>query len=95
MTIFSGEAAFSYRALEGWMKRASSEVSILRGEFLTCDAELAGGFIALNGVELKRARQADAGALWEAFPSASAPLWLSGWRIAPICFRRSQTMNTT
>jgi ribosomal protein S18 acetylase RimI-like enzyme len=65
-----GEAAFSYRTLEGWMKRASSEVSILRGEFLTWDAELAGGFIALNGVELKRARQADAGALWEAFPSA-------------------------
>ena len=65
-----GEAAFSYRTLEGWMKRASSEVSILRGEFLTWDAELAGGFIALNGVELKKARQADAGALWEAFPSA-------------------------
>ena len=65
-----GGAELSHRTLEGWMKRASSEVSILRGEFLTCDAELAGGFIALNGRELKRARQADAAALWEAFPSA-------------------------
>jgi ribosomal protein S18 acetylase RimI-like enzyme len=65
-----GGAEFSQRALAGWMTRPSSEVSILRGEFLTCDGELAGGFLALNGIELKKARQADAAALWEAFPSA-------------------------
>lgn len=59
-----GGAELVPRSVEKWMKRASSEVSILRVHFLMCESSLAGGFIALNGLDLRKARMADADALW-------------------------------
>lgn len=58
-----GDDALAKSVLGAWMRRESSEVSISRAEILMCDTEVAGGFIALSGVELKRARRADAVAL--------------------------------
>lgn len=55
--------AGSVSVLEAWMHRASSEVSIRRVQFLVCDSQLAGGFIALGGAELRKARKADGIAL--------------------------------
>lgn len=49
--------------VETWMRRASSEVSIRRVQFLVCDSQFAGGFIALGGAELRKARKADSIAL--------------------------------
>lgn len=65
-----GDAQLTMRILDAWMRRASSEVSILRVRILMCDAEVAGGFIALDGLELKRARRADAVALITAVSGA-------------------------
>lgn len=53
----------SASVLEAWMRRVSSEVSIRRARFLVCDSQLAGGFIALGGAELRKARRADGIAL--------------------------------
>ena len=55
--------ADSTSMLETWMRRASSEVSIRRVQFLVCDSQFAGGFIALSGAELRKARKADSIAL--------------------------------
>lgn len=55
-----GDAKLALRILDAWARRPSSEVSILRSQILMCDEEIAGGFIALDGLELKRARKADA-----------------------------------
>ena len=65
-----GRAELAARTLEKWMKRASSEVSILRVQLLMCDSDFAGGFIALNGLDLRGARMADADALWTGVDSS-------------------------
>lgn len=65
-----GDAQLTRRVLDAWTRRASSEVSILRVQILMCDAEVAGGFIALDGLELKRARKADTVALLTAVSEA-------------------------
>jgi ribosomal protein S18 acetylase RimI-like enzyme len=49
--------------LENWMRRSSSEVSMLRVSFLKSASEVLGGFIAMGGADLKRARKADAVAI--------------------------------
>lgn len=64
--LFGGaDAALTY--LQKWVCRTSSEVSILRVEFLMSesmsDSEFAGGFIALSGGDLHKARRADSVAL--------------------------------
>jgi ribosomal protein S18 acetylase RimI-like enzyme len=46
-----------------WMRRPSSEVAIRRTAVAELDAEIAGGYIALDGDELCRCRLADAVAL--------------------------------
>ena len=48
------------------MKRPSSEVSVLRVQFLKQESDFAGGLIALSGLELRKARMADTEALWMA-----------------------------
>jgi ribosomal protein S18 acetylase RimI-like enzyme len=62
-----GDAGATLSYLQKWVCRASSEVSILRVEFLvsdsTSDSEFAGGFIALSGGDLRKARRADGVAL--------------------------------
>lgn len=61
--VLLGGADSTAATLETWVRRASSEVSIWRAQFLVCDSEFAGGFIALSGGELRKARKADSIAL--------------------------------
>lgn len=58
-----GDRELVLRFLAAWTVRSSSEVSILRSQIMLSDGEIAGGFISLAGLELKRARKADAVAL--------------------------------
>lgn len=58
-----GDQTLALRVLSAWATRSSSEVSILRSQILMSDGAIAGGFISLGGLELKRARKADAIAL--------------------------------
>jgi ribosomal protein S18 acetylase RimI-like enzyme len=55
--------------LGSWMRRPSSEISILRTQFLLCEREPAGGLIALSGDELRKARKADSIALLKIVPA--------------------------
>jgi ribosomal protein S18 acetylase RimI-like enzyme len=61
-SLFGGPAA-AEKVLEAWMHRRTSEVSISRVQFLVSNEELAGGFVALGGGELRKARKADSIAL--------------------------------
>lgn len=63
-----GSAACVTPILETWVYRASSEISIRRVKFLLSDSEFAGGFIALNGLDLRKARKADTVALLTSIP---------------------------
>lgn len=56
--LFGGAAA-AHEVLNEWMIRPSSEVSVRRISILTSPADAAGGFLALAGDELARARRAD------------------------------------
>ncbi len=47
-----------------WMKRPSSELFIRRVRFALCDSEIVGGYLGMAGHDLKKARMADAEALW-------------------------------
>jgi ribosomal protein S18 acetylase RimI-like enzyme len=58
-----GNAQSTLVHLQRWVCRASSEVSIHRVVFLVSDSEFAGGFIALSGGDLRKARRADSVAL--------------------------------
>ena len=69
LELFGGEEP-AIRALQLWMRRPSSEVSIGRGQILMEGSDIAGGFIALAGPELKLARKADALALWKTVPAS-------------------------
>lgn len=59
--------------LGAWVRRRSSEVSISRVTFLASQTEFAGGFIALTGDELRKARRADSIALLGAIPGNERP----------------------
>ena len=58
------------RVLDTWMIRTSSEASILRVQFLLYESEFAGGFIVLDGLELRKARKAENVALLTAVATA-------------------------
>jgi ribosomal protein S18 acetylase RimI-like enzyme len=62
-TLVLGGAESTLRMLDTWMRRSSSEISISRVQFLICESEFAGGFIALSGGELRKARKSDSIAL--------------------------------
>jgi predicted GNAT family N-acyltransferase len=64
-----GDAERATQVLSIWMVRPSSEVSVGRAQLLLCDNEIGGGFIALNGSDLKKARKADTIALLTIAPS--------------------------
>ena len=51
------------------MRRPTSEIALGRSRILTEGPEIAGGFIALGGSELKLARKADTLALWKTVPA--------------------------
>ncbi len=61
--VLFGDAGSTLTYLQKWACRGSSEVSIGRVEFLMSDSEFAGGFIALSGGDLQKARRADSVAL--------------------------------
>jgi ribosomal protein S18 acetylase RimI-like enzyme len=61
--VLFGDAGSTLTYLQKWACRGSSEVSIRRVEFLMSDSEFAGGFIALSGGDLRKARRADSVAL--------------------------------
>jgi len=71
--LLFGDAELTLRVLNTWMRRASSEISIARVQFLICDSEFAGGFIALGGDELRKARKSDSVALLNACRAAERP----------------------
>lgn len=58
-----GDPAQTTRVLDERIRRPSSEISLTRASILRIDSEAAGGFIALNGKELRKARTADTVAL--------------------------------
>lgn len=58
-----GDAVSTLTHLKKWACRGSSEVSIRRVRFLMSNSDFAGGFIALSGGDLRRARRADTVAL--------------------------------
>src|SRR5579884_3809310 len=64
-----GDAEHATQILSTWIERPSSEVSVLRSHLLFGGNEIAGGFIALSGSDLKKARKADAIALLTVHPS--------------------------
>ena len=61
--VLFGDASSTLTNLQKWACRGTSEVSIRRVEFLMSDSEFAGGFIALSGGDLRKARRADSIAL--------------------------------
>lgn len=61
---FCGGRDAAERAVAMWIKQPSSEVSIQRVQFLQFGSEIVGGFIALSGTELKKARTADVESFW-------------------------------
>lgn len=65
-----GDPKLTAKILEAWTRRATSEFSIMRAQLLLCDCQVAGGFIALDGIALRRARKADAVALLSAVPAS-------------------------
>jgi hypothetical protein len=67
-TLLFGSAESALRVLESWMRRTSSEISTSRLQFLSCESELAGGFIAIGGGELRKARMSDGIALLTTCP---------------------------
>ena len=56
--LFGGAAA-AHAVLNAWMSRPSSEVSVRRISILMSPTDASGGFLALSGDELARARRAD------------------------------------
>jgi ribosomal protein S18 acetylase RimI-like enzyme len=74
--VLFGDAHSAAVNVEAWARRFSSEVSILRFQFLMCDSEVAGGFIALNGWELRKARKADTIALLNAIETKDRPAFV-------------------
>jgi ribosomal protein S18 acetylase RimI-like enzyme len=72
-TLLFGSAESTLRVLNTWMRRASSEVSISRVQFLIYESEFAGGFIGLGGDELRKARKSDGVALLNACSAADRP----------------------
>jgi ribosomal protein S18 acetylase RimI-like enzyme len=65
--VLFGGISSTAAILDTWMRRPSSEVSVSRVQFLLHDSEYGGGFLALGGEELRKARKADAVALLDAF----------------------------
>jgi len=61
---FLGGPERASEILAGWMKRGSSEISIRRAALLDEDGRILGGFIALDGAQLAKCRQADMLALF-------------------------------
>ncbi len=59
-----GSPELAQSTVSKWMKRQSSEIFIRRVRFVLCDSEIAGGYLGMPGHELKKARMADAEALW-------------------------------
>jgi ribosomal protein S18 acetylase RimI-like enzyme len=58
-----GGAEKTPQVLGDWLRRPSSEVSILRASIMLLGSEVAGAFIALGGADLRKARKADTIAL--------------------------------
>lgn len=71
--LLFGSAESTLRALDTWMRRSSSEISISRVQFLICDSEFAGGFIGLGGADLRKARKSDSIALMSTCGAADRP----------------------
>lgn len=71
--VLFGDAVSTLSYLQKWACRGSSEVSIRRVEFLMSDLEVAGGFIALSGGDLRKARRADSVALLTSFAPQDRP----------------------
>ena len=57
---FFGSPVRARRMLVEWMHRPTSEVSINRGTFLYDGEQVVGGFLAMDGAQLRRCRKADA-----------------------------------
>lgn len=58
-----GSAEVAEKILDAWMRRPTSEISILRVQFMVYKQEFVGGFVALGAGELLKARKADGLAL--------------------------------
>jgi ribosomal protein S18 acetylase RimI-like enzyme len=58
-----GSAEKATKILSDWMIRPSSEISITRTSIMLVGSDLVGGFVAMGGVDLKKARKADTIAL--------------------------------
>jgi ribosomal protein S18 acetylase RimI-like enzyme len=71
--VLFGGANPTLAFVQKWLRRASSEVSFLRVEFLMADSEFAGGYIALSGNDLRKARRADSVALLTSFAPQDRP----------------------
>lgn len=70
-----GSPELALATVTRWMKRPSSELFIRRVRFVLCDSEVVGGYLGMAGHELKKARMADAEALWsESEPSGRSTL---------------------
>ena len=70
-----GTPELAQASVTRWMKRPSSELYIRRVRFVLIDSEIAGGYLGMSGRELKKARMADAEALWsESEPTGRAAL---------------------
>jgi ribosomal protein S18 acetylase RimI-like enzyme len=59
-----GSPELAQSAVSKWMHRPSSEIFIRRVRFVLCDSQIEGGYLGMSGQELKKARMADAEALW-------------------------------
>lgn len=69
-TILFGSPDATVRVLGAWMSRSSSEIFISRVQFLLFGSEFVGGFIALSGGELRKARKSDTIALLDTCTAA-------------------------
>lgn len=58
-----GSPEVARQSIDSWLRRPTSEVAVWRTFFLMFDDAFVGGFIAMNGGDLKKARRGDSLAL--------------------------------
>jgi ribosomal protein S18 acetylase RimI-like enzyme len=76
--VGSREAPISL--LRTWMAHPKSEVSIARAFVLRSGADVAGGFIAMSGAEVLRARTADSLSLVKSLRHGRDKSWMARWK---------------
>jgi len=64
-----GDSDSAQENIMSWMRRPSSEIAIERCRILQQDERIVGGFVGLNGAELKKCRKADMMVLMKTFSS--------------------------